>query len=98
MSELHLRHFKTVTRYSCYPCRNNVSGQGTLYIQPEDNVRPGEGELWRDGDGGGVYVVGEVEEVVVVLGCGGGFPQPGAQFNLISTDFTTDISTDVYIQ
>ena len=67
------------------------------YIQPEDNVRPGEGELWRDGDGGGVDVVGEVEEVVVVLGCGGGFPQPGAQFNLISTDFTTDISPDVYV-
>ena len=39
-------------------------------------MRPGEGELWRDGDRGRVDVVREVDQVVVVLGDGGALLQP----------------------
>ena len=44
--------------------------------QPEDNVRPGERELWRHGDRGRVDVVRQVEQVVVVLDGGSALLQP----------------------
>ena len=44
--------------------------------KPEDDVRPDERELGRDGHRRRVDIVREVDEVVVVLGGGGALPQP----------------------
>ena len=63
--------------------------------EPEDDVRPDERELGRDGDRRRVDVVREVDEVVVVLGGGGALPQPALDLRVRDHPLLVDHGRDL---